>query len=176
MPLSLYSSYLYGYPIEQTISCYGSKLELRCPTGETLHILSAYYGIQPNLNLNYCSQTTSIQTSCFFEETYDFIYSECENKKNCSMTVNMNYFGDPCINSSDKQLFIQFLCLDASSFNLVSSCVINNQTSICPSIGSSDTQYEQNWCQPSIANISCPDQTVINITCAFYGVDKSKFK
>lgn len=174
LDLSLYTSYLYGYPIQQTLSCYGSKLEIRCPTSQIIHILSAYYGIQPTYNLNYCSQTQSLQTACFFEETYEYIDSLCEQKQTCSMTVNLNYFGDPCIGSSNKQLFVQFVCLDSSAYELVSSCPSSNATSICPPIGNDEAQFEQNWCQPSIANITCPENKVINITCAFYGVDKSK--
>jgi hypothetical protein len=99
------------------------------------------------------------------------------------MTVNSNYFGDPCIGSADKQLFVQFLCVDAasnSSFTAadLAKCAVNETTTtrVCPRLeenAAEQMKFEQNWCQPSVANITCPINMVINVICAFYGIDKS---
>lgn len=129
-----------------------------------------------------------LQTSCFFDETFAIIYDFCESKTTCPLTVSPDYFGDPCKGTPGpcKQLFVQYVCIDdptTTTTSTTNQTLIDcdsiqngtiNETSICPRIGTGEAQYEQNWCQPALANITCPDLMVINITCAFYGIDKSK--
>ena len=52
------------------------------------------------------------------------------------------------------------------------SCTKNiAHESICPALQNVPAQYEQQWCEPSTMEISCKAGHVINITCAFYGID-----
>lgn len=54
----------------------------------------------------------------------------------------------------------------------ISSCSTVNASSICPALTDTSTQYEKYWCEPGVTmSITCPTDTVINILCAFYGID-----
>ena len=44
--LTIESSYLNGFPINQEIACHGTKIILNCPQDHFIYLVSAYYGIQ----------------------------------------------------------------------------------------------------------------------------------
>lgn len=171
--MSLFTLYTFGYPVLQTITCYGSTMQLQCGGSQVIHVYTAYYGIQKDTNLNLCSNEQSQQSECFFSDTYTYVTNQCENQISCVLNVNSLNFGDPCIGSLNKQLLVRYVCVDVPNYDQIAQCEQNNQTSICPVNYGSKSFFEQNWCEPSIANVSCPDGKLINILCAFYGIDAS---
>lgn len=167
-PRKMTSSYFYGYPIFETASCYGSKIELRCARNQFIHIYSAYYGNQANTN--YCNNELDI--ICFRSTSFNYIIENCENRTFCSILVTERVFGNPCLDLVSNQIMIQYQCIDTGSFNLVDeSCSDRKKIpSNCPSLQHSN-QSEKFWCEPDTMRIECPNGQLINILCAFYGLD-----
>ena len=123
-----------GTLINQQIVCMSGstsagRLTINCPTDQTIHIFSAYFGIQsdtvtqcvtaPNTNLTEISM-------CFDKVVYENINSTCENMQSCSLDVRVSNLGDPCL-LHNKQLFLQYQCVDYENFtSLVSDCESND--------------------------------------------------
>lgn len=129
------TSLYFRYPIAQTVGCYGSKLELRCPIGQHIRIHSAYYGNQ--LSPNYCNPT--MDSVCFRSLSSDFVISTCENKTRCELLVTERLLGVPCpAEVASNQLLVQYQCLDEFVFEEINdTCHDVDNTrleSICPSI------------------------------------------
>ena len=85
-------------PNTRGIACEGQTLNLQCPEGQNLNILSANFG---RTDSTMCG--ISSKTNCLSDKTLDLqIY--CNNNNNC--TVNAN-FADPC-SGTPKYLGINF--------------------------------------------------------------------
>ena len=169
--LTLSSSYRFQYPVLQEVICTGSSFELRCPKSQRIHIISAYYGIQSDTSTA-CSTNPTPVGMCYRSSTVDSIISVCESNSTCKLLLTSSNFGDPCIGQTYKQMLVKYQCLDPSTYTTVSQCPkYTNLTSICPSLSSSGAQYEQKWCEPATMTITCSGGNVINIVCAFYGID-----
>lgn len=168
-PLSMNNSYYWGYPILQTISCYGSKLELRCPKSQHLHVFAAYYGNQ--VTTNYCNNDLDI--ICFRSASFDYLIDLCENQTFCNLLVTERVFGNPCLDLVSNQIMVQYQCLDADIFNQLEECPMRADIpSNCPPLSDPSAQFERYWCEPDTMQIECADETtVISIICAFYGID-----
>jgi hypothetical protein len=67
----------YGELISQQTVCQGSRLLVKCPANKLVHIVSSYYGIQPQFK-NSCIKDTSKFTQCF-NKVFNF-YSNLKNK------------------------------------------------------------------------------------------------
>lgn len=170
--LSLTKIYNYEFPIMQNIVCFGARFELKCPTNLLIHIYSAYYGIQPSTNTNYCITGKVIHQVCYREVTYTNLAELCENRNSCGATVTDAFFGDPCSGSKNHQLFIQYQCIDLAKKSEISICQTNRtRASICPALSNPGTQFQQYWCEPDVLRISCSSGRVIRVLCAFYGID-----
>jgi len=67
-------------------------------------------------------------------------------------------------------MFLQYQCLDSEVLSRIDSlCTYSNISSICPTLANPSTQYQQQWCEPNDATITCAPGTVINILCSYYG-------
>ena len=78
--ITLTESYNFDYPINQVIVCLESKLVLKCPQTQVLHIYSAYYGIQADTNTLSCDKKSSFHEICYFDLTYSNLTTSCEKK------------------------------------------------------------------------------------------------
>lgn len=150
------TSTLFGYPIVQTVSCYGSKLELRCPPSQLIRIHSAYYGSQLSPP-NYCKP--EMDSVCYRSMSSDFVILTCENRTECELLVNDRVLGSPCpADSGSSQLFVQYQCLDHNIYEEVASQCTESQMlkfePICPSLeklnsievnAKSDTKFKINF-------------------------------
>jgi hypothetical protein len=165
----------FDYPIQQLITCNTGKIILNCPTNLYLNIHSAYYGIQQN-TLTSCSKSSSINnltypSICYRSDTYDTVYSLCQNKTNCYLYADKSYFGDPCPGFDNEQLFIQYQCVDLITLTKITNCPkITKIDSICPNLTSS-SQIQRIWCDFNKISITCTIGRFINILCAVYGID-----
>ena len=195
MFLSKNSLTSFGYPIYQTIVCYSSNSAffINCPRNKFIHIYSAYYGIQDATSSDICGTTTGLQTApspssssssassssasssvlCYNQNTFDLINASCEYKQNCTLIVSTNYFGDPCLGFRNKQMFIQYQCLDThdvDTYRAIKECPLNgNMSRICPVVN--DTSVNEIFECTDFLSISCPANTYIQIVCSFYGID-----
>lgn len=130
-----------------------------------------------NKNKNRKKILSESPTFCFYRNTFDRINETCEGNENCSISISVNNFGDPC-SGFNKQMFIQYQCLDRQTLNNINNCpLVNNNNnnnknlqlpSICPSVAEAT---RLTWCEPSTMYISCPIGEVIEIICSFYGID-----
>ncbi len=170
-PLFEYDFY-FGYPILQIIACNDGKIVLNCPKDQFINIYSSYYGIQQNTQTD-CTLTSTIESPsiCYRSDSFNIIYSLCQNKTSCYLHANRAYFGDPCIGFDNKQLFIQYQCVDSSILTILNNCPkITKVDSICPSLTSS-SQYQKTWCDISNITLTCFNNKIIKILCAVYGID-----
>ena len=89
------------------------------------------------------------------------------------MLVTSTNFGDPCVGFKNKQMMIQYQCLDFKTYNRVKSCTRNlSRKPICPILlNTTNLYFEQKWCEPTTMSINCNWGFVINIICSFYGID-----
>jgi len=109
---------------------------------------------------------------CYRRSSLDKIIQLCENNQTCVIQATTNYFGDPCLGVSNEQMFIQYQCFDKSTLSQLNSCNTSRTPSyVCNAITNSSSQFQQQWCEPSIAQITCPINKVINILCGYYGID-----
>lgn len=166
------TAYNYGYPIMQTIVCYGAVLELACPSGQLLHVYAAYYGIQDATNTRQCSSSDVFNT-CFGKYGLDFVKGTCESQPICALNVLDSYFGEPCVGLDNRQLFVQYQCVDVAAAAGLKKCPSNVQVpSICAQSKSQTGLLYQNYsCEPDTVYVTCPANQSIRILCAFYGVD-----
>ena len=76
---------------------------------------------------------------------------------------------------------MQYQCLDREVYTSLNTCPQVKSTSyVCNTIINSTIQYpnpaigqyfQKQWCEPSTAQITCGVGQVINILCAYYGID-----
>ena len=126
--LTISSSYSFGYLINQQIVCIdgqtgnSGQMSISCPSGKTIHIFSAYFGIQSSTP-SQCVAANANGTSsdCFNKVVFDNINATCEGQNSCSLDIRIENFGDPCF-LLDKQLFLQYQCIDSSVSSLINSC------------------------------------------------------
>jgi hypothetical protein len=172
--LTLTNWYSYGYLINQQIACVNSIINLVCPTNQFIHIYAAYFGIQAN-TLSSCLSTISATspTNCFNKAVFNTINSTCEYANKCTIIATVSQLGDPCF-GQNKQLMIQYQCIDNNrTLNILNQCPINKETSsACPYQNDSSIQILQ-LCEPSFMKINCTSPSVIQIVCAYYGIDSS---
>ena len=173
--MNLNTSFSYGIPIQQQIICKymkPSKTVLLCPQNKYIHLLSVYYGIQADTKTACTSTGSSSPSMCFNQVIFDIVNTSCEFQNNCSVLVTVNNFGDPCLNYNT-QVLLQYQCMDYENVVQINNCPPkSNITTICPTI-TDPTIISQNWCEPSVLSITCSPGNVIQIMCAFYGIDTS---
>ena len=151
--------------------CTGTTFDIKCPTGQYIYIYGGYYGLQPSTSTATCTTNPSAPAMCFRKESLYTLRNECENQTECEILVTTNYFGDPCLGVANKQLFIQFQCLDPANILALSNCPSNSNFSVCSPLTNSTTQFQKQWCEPTTMYINCTSGKVINILCAYYGID-----
>jgi hypothetical protein len=110
---------------------------------------------------------------CYRKSSLDKIIEQCEKNQTCLIMATTNFFGDPCLGVSVEQVFVQYQCIDKFVLSQLSSCpAVNTPSFVCNSITNSSSQFQQQWCEPTnLARITCPIGKVINILCAYYGID-----
>ena len=174
--LTSFYSYSYGYPVSEQIACMGSVIHLRCPLNHFIHIYSAYFGVQANTLTSCLSDLTtssSAPTNCYNKEVFSLINSTCEYNSNCSIIVTTSQLGDPCYGYS-KQLMIQYQCMDLNTMFNINQCPLNTNTnSACPILKNDSSVQTEIWCEPSLMQIQCPSPFLIQIVCAYYGIDSN---
>jgi hypothetical protein len=147
-------------------------MSLKCPIDQMISIYSAYYGIQPYTQ-TYCTKTSNRKSPsiCFQSNSYDTIKSQCHGKNSCKIGATQFFFTEPCNGFKNKQLFVQYQCVNSSILNQMNACTPNqNVDSICPSL-SKPSQKQDEFCSLSSFSIQCKLTEYINIICASYGID-----
>ncbi len=183
------------YPIYQQIVCNVGKLILTCPQADgvplVIHVYGAYYGIQHDTAVKQCLGALSgeigpgggeIPKMCFFSNTFAKMQTLCENKELCMIDASVNKLGDPCPHFN-KQLFIQYQCMDRSELQFlnancgerVESKEIPFVCPLAPNANATGEIFERTWCDGSSMNIQCgfEGNETIEILCAFYGIHTS---
>lgn len=177
----------FTYPIMQQIVCLGSEANLVCPLNTVIHIYSAYFGIQSATSVPGCFLGTLEKPAmCYYTKSSNYISTTCENKQTCAIVADTTILGDACPNSIEKQLLVQYQCVDSYALNsTISNCITANATAplICPSVNVTNTNVSSNltitanstmnqqvWCDGQRLNITCANSRNITILCAYYGL------
>ena len=87
-----------------------------CPTGTVIHIYAAYYGIQ-RATQQCDGVNTTEPTACYYKAAFDQINTTCEYRNFCQLdtvAASLATF-DACPNYENKQLFVQYQCLEVVS-------------------------------------------------------------
>ena len=95
--LTVERSVAFGYPISQIIICNNAIALLTCPTGQFIHIYSAYYGVQSDTATPCVVVGSSTPALCFSNYTLNRLNAMCEAKQSCSILVTSSNFGEPCL-------------------------------------------------------------------------------
>ncbi len=167
---------------------------ISCPTGQSIQILCAFYGIDPNLRCPNVTYTNSTPTSCYSQASKQRILTNCNGKSSCSF-ANSSGLIDSC-DSLTNMLYIQWQCVSLGLTTVTSttpgapSCPQTYilpfgecSTSLVPYtpqflLNSSDTYfeypiYEQIACQNSKLLIACSPNLVIHIYAAYFGIQSA---
>ena len=76
------------------IACEGQNLDLKCPQGQNLDIVSANFG---RTDAKMCgSFDSNYNTNCKSNQS-DYFKKLCNNNNSCTANANINNFGDPCM-------------------------------------------------------------------------------
>ena len=109
---------------------------------------------------------------CFRKESLAALKNRCENQTECEILATTNNFGDPCLGVINKQMMVLYQCVDQSNLIELNKCPQNTSFSICPILANaSSLQFQRQWCEPTIMNINCSNGYLINVLCAYYGID-----
>jgi hypothetical protein len=146
IPMELTESIYSTYPsLAQATSCYGSKLELRCPGGQFIHVYAAYYGNQPSTTPNYCNP--AIDVVCYRAMSCDYVIESCENRSACELVVNERVLGNPCPDIGSNQFVVQYECLEREVIGgIVETCDTLSKAQLepnCPIISNSSLSFQQ---------------------------------
>ena len=142
-----------------------SRLQIQCPTSQLIHVFSAYYGLQPATNTNYCAVNSyGGPALCYRPNSFSIVASSCQGRNNCSLTITSSRFGDLCLPYTNNQLMVQYQCVDTAAYSAISACPINSTAlSICPALTDLSTQSARLWCDPDVMTIQCSAGQVIQI-------------
>jgi hypothetical protein len=90
--------------------CDGASASIVCPSGTSISILCAFYGIHPSLNA--CNiQSLVNMPVCYFASSMAILSSLCNGQTSCFIdTLAAQFVLDPC-NGLDKALFAQWQCI-----------------------------------------------------------------
>ena len=88
-----------------------APLNLTCPSGQTINVECAYYGLHPSITG--CVLPANDVPVCYFASSFNNVTSICQGQQACSITF-LNTFADPC-NDMDKALYVQYKCKQKGS-------------------------------------------------------------
>jgi hypothetical protein len=121
---------------------------------------------------------------CLYVNSFNIIKNICESRKECEIQSNTATFGANICPSTDpfppfpsdynKQLFIQYQCIDEFASKLIKSCKRDDNLfgyEVCPALDKDQIGHynDQIWCDGSNLTIACPIGQRIEILCSFYG-------
>jgi hypothetical protein len=66
---------------------------------------------------------------------------------------------------------LQYQCVDQATYLKINRCPLNITTSTACPYQNDSTIQTKIWCEPSIMFIQCNNSNLIQIVCAFYGID-----
>jgi hypothetical protein len=174
---TLSTMYNYGFPIVQEVVCYGTTFVLKCPASQLISVYSVYYGIQAATNMNVCPASSAVAVAsqpavCYRAITYTNMVALCQGNNSCRGTVNEASFGDPCIGFGNKQLFVQYQCVDSAALSAINACAAASSAtlpSICPAYTAGVSAFNASyWCEPANMNITCTGGNVIQVMISFF--------
>lgn len=81
--------------VENTVVCQGSNLDIACPTNSSIYISEANYG---RTDRHTCAKIFGLESQCSnYKITEEILISRCENKTTCTIHVENDFFGNPCL-------------------------------------------------------------------------------
>ena len=110
--------------ISSVITCAGERLNIRCPSGRRITIVSANHGRQRSA---LCTERPDgsqfVEVECVSRNTLAIVKTHCEGRQECSLATNartLNYGEDPC-RGKPKYANVSYIC-DEVTGTLVVSC------------------------------------------------------
>ena len=90
------------------LTCEDEEVNLGCPEGKVIRIVTAMYGRQNQKDcLNWRRFT---DTNCKSDQSVVAVKKRCEGKQTCNFTVNNKMFVDPCPGTY-KYLTFEYQCI-----------------------------------------------------------------
>ncbi|CAF0920424.1 unnamed protein product [Brachionus calyciflorus] len=159
--------------IKQVIACNNALVLLKCLKGQTISLISAYYGLQTSNSRTECLNiSSSFSLNCYNIDSFEKIEKLCNEKNSCLVSASTRFFGDPC-SGLEKQMVIQYQCKESNKTLIEDQQCKNNKIlkPICPLVNNSSEIQQKIWCEPSNMIIECPKNKLIKVMCGFYGID-----
>ncbi|XP_033102623.1 L-rhamnose-binding lectin CSL3-like [Anneissia japonica] len=95
-------------------ACENKQVDIRCPSGTTINILSAFYGRNNQQGCRNPIQQTRfgliIRSPCSATNALQVAKNACNGKHNCWIKARDNVFNIPCQNGPKKHLEVEFEC------------------------------------------------------------------
>lgn len=94
--------------VQSVIVCEHKVLELTCPAGKIIKVISANYGrTKPYSEV--CSYRGKVNENCKAAGSFEKVFHVCEDKARCAMLAGNEVFGDPCLDTF-KYLEVEYRC------------------------------------------------------------------
>lgn len=92
--------------------CDGSSVSITCPSGRTIRIVCAFYGVHPDIMKNTCNVAALVNPPvCYFASSASVLGATCDGRSSCSIDqLSSKFTLDPCV-GLDKALFAQWRCV-----------------------------------------------------------------
>ncbi|XP_033756148.1 uncharacterized protein LOC117338893 [Pecten maximus] len=151
-----------GQKGEKLTICEGSTTTIKCPAGEVIDILEAFYGRENDLT---CSgpgkpiRTTACSSPVALER-YEEI---CDDKNSCTVTASNSVTGDPC-GGTYKYAQITYTCV-ADNADEIIICEDDTDTFDCPA-GEVVLIQEAFYGRDDDVTCSGPDKPILTTTCS----------
>lgn len=96
--------------IQSSTWCDGSSVTITCPSGRSIRIVCAFYGVHPSVNA--CNVVTLVNSPvCYFASSASLLAASCDGRSTCSIDqLSSKFTPDPCV-GLDKALFVQWRCV-----------------------------------------------------------------
>lgn len=88
------------------VVCEGGSMQLSCPAGKTLSVLSAMYG---RLDASICPHRNIFSTNCTSTTSDAIVQAACDGQQICLVAAKNSDFGNPCGNTY-KYLDVTYIC------------------------------------------------------------------
>uniref|UniRef100_A0A224XE34 Putative galactoside-binding lectin n=1 Tax=Panstrongylus lignarius TaxID=156445 RepID=A0A224XE34_9HEMI len=91
--------------------CEHERFTIECPLANRIKIVNAFYGRKNGITCtNHNTGHDSLK--CDSKTALEIVASNCDHSKKCSVTVNNELFGDPCIPETFKYFELDYLCIE----------------------------------------------------------------
>ena len=92
--------------VYEATDCEGSRVLLECPTGQSVRVLSVFFGREDNTT---CGGDEAFTDSCSASNPLSVVRPQCDGRNTCPIYATQLLFGNPC-DGVQMYLKVRFMC------------------------------------------------------------------